>query len=130
MIYKLITSVFILVATVSAPYSAFAAGDAEAGKKVFRRCQACHYVDKELNKTGPHLVNIFGRRAGELESFKKYSKAMIAAGEEGLVWDEETLTEFIKKPKTYIKGTKMAFAGLKKDEQIADVIAYMAGYSE
>ncbi len=97
------------------------AGDAAAGEKVFRNCKACHYVDQEKNKTGPHLVNIIGRKAGAVEGYK-YSKAM--AGSD-LVWDEATLAGFLTKPKSYLKGTKMAFAGLKKDSDIADVIAYL-----
>ena len=97
------------------------AGDIEAGAKVFRKCKACHYVDKEKNKTGPHLVAVLGREAGSLEGYK-YSKAMKASG---LVWDEETLAAYLKAPKKYVKGTKMAFAGLKKDKDVADVIAYL-----
>ena len=97
------------------------AGDAKAGGKVFRKCKACHYVDKEKNKSGPHLVNIVGRAAGSVDGFK-YSKAMKNSG---LTWDEATLAEFLKKPKAYLKGTKMAFAGLRKDKDIDDVIAYL-----
>jgi cytochrome c len=97
------------------------AGDAKAGEKVFRKCKSCHYVDQEKNKTGPHLVNIIGRAAGSVDGFK-YSKAM---KDSGLTWDEATLAEFLKKPKDYLKGTKMAFAGLRKDTEIADLIAYL-----
>ena len=97
------------------------AGDAVKGEKVFKKCKACHYVDKEKNKTGPHLVAVLGREAGSLEGYK-YSKAMKASG---LVWDEETLAAYLKAPKKYVKGTKMAFAGLKKDKDVADVIAYL-----
>jgi cytochrome c len=97
------------------------AGDAAAGEKVFRKCKSCHYVDKEKNKTGPHLVNIVGRAAGAVEGFK-YSSAM---KDSGLTWDEATLTEFLKKPKTYLKGTKMAFAGIRKDDDLANLIAYL-----
>ena len=97
------------------------AGDAVKGEKVFKKCKACHYVDKEKNKTGPHLVAVLGRTAGSLEGYK-YSKAMKASG---LVWDEETLAAYLKAPKKYVKGTKMAFAGLKKDKYVADVIAYL-----
>ena len=97
------------------------AGDAKAGEKVFRKCKSCHYVDQEKNKTGPHLVNIIGRAAGSVDGFK-YSKAM---KDSGLTWDEATLAEFLKKPKAYLKGTKMAFAGLKKDQEIVDLIAYL-----
>ena len=66
----------------------FAAGDVAAGEKVFKKCKACHVVNKEQNRTGPHLVNLFGRAAGSLEGYKKYSKAMKGSG---IVWDEETL---------------------------------------
>ena len=97
------------------------AGDAAKGEKVFRRCKACHYVDKEKNKTGPHLVDILGRAAGTVGGYK-YSKAMAGSG---LVWNEATMTGFLAKPKKYLKGTKMAFVGLRKESDIADVIAYL-----
>ena len=97
------------------------AGDAVKGQKLFKRCKACHYVDREKHKTGPHLVAVIGRAAGSLDDYK-YSKAMKASG---LVWDEKTLAAYLKAPKKFVKGTKMAFAGLKKDMDIADIIAYL-----
>ena len=97
------------------------AGDIDAGAKVFKKCKACHVVDKEKNRTGPHLVKIIGRTAGSLEKYR-YSKAMKASG---IVWTEETLSEYLRAPKKYIKGTKMAFVGLRKDADIANVIAYL-----
>ena len=103
------------------------AGDIKAGEKVFKKCKACHVVDKEKNKTGPYLVNIMGRTAGSLESYKKYSKAM---KESGIVWNEETLDGYLEKPKKYIKGTKMAFGGLKKEKDRKNVIAYLKSFSE
>ena len=105
----------------------FAAGDVAAGEKVFKKCKACHVVNKEQNRTGPHLVNLFGRPAGSLEGYKKYSKAMKSSG---IVWDEETLDAYLKAPKKYVKGTRMAFAGLKKDADRANVIAYMKTFSK
>ena len=98
------------------------AADIKAGEKVFKKCKACHYADREKHKTGPHLVNIIGRTAGSLEDYKKYSKAMKASG---IVWDETTLADYLRAPKKYIKGTKMAFVGLKKDADIENVIAYL-----
>ena len=98
------------------------AADIKAGEKVFKKCKACHYADREKHKTGPHLVNLIGRTAGSLEDYKKYSKAMKASG---IVWNEETLTDYLRAPKKYIKGTKMAFVGLKKDADIENVIAYL-----
>lgn len=97
------------------------AGDVAKGEKVFKKCRACHYVDKEKNKTGPHLVNIIGRAAGAVEGYK-YSKAIARSG---LVWDEATIAGFLAKPKKYLKGTKMAFMGLRKENDIANVIAYL-----
>ncbi len=91
------------------------------GKKVFNKCKACHFVTKEKNKVGPHLVGIFGRKAGTVEGFK-YSKAM---KESGIEWSPETLAAYLKKPKKYVPGTKMVFAGLKKEKQIANLIAYL-----
>ena len=98
------------------------AGDIKAGEKVFKKCKACHYADREKHKTGPHLVNIMGRAAGGMEDYKKYSKAMKASG---IVWDDTTLADYLRAPKKYVKGTKMAFAGLKKDADIENVIAYL-----
>ena len=97
-------------------------GDAKKGKKVFRKCKACHVVDKEKNKVGPHLVGIVGRASGSVDGFK-YSKAMAGAD---LTWDAETLAGYLANPKKYMPGNKMAFGGLRKEEQVADVIAYLA----
>lgn len=102
------------------------AGDAALGEKVFKKCKACHIIDKEKHKTGPHLVNVIGRTAGTAEGYKKYSKAMKASG---IVWNDETLNGYLEKPKKYLKGTRMAFAGLKKEEDRANVIAYLKQYS-
>ena len=103
------------------------AGDPALGEKVFKKCKACHVVDSDKNKTGPHLVNIMGRQAGSVEGFTKYSKAI---KESGIVWDEATLDGFLEKPKAYLKGTRMAFAGLKKEEDRANVIAYLKQFSQ
>ncbi len=109
--------------------TALAEGDAVKGKKAFKKCLACHAVgEKAKNKVGPQLNDLFGRTAGSIEKFK-YSKAMKARGEEGLVWNAETITEFLKKPKDFVPKTKMAFAGYKKDEDIVNVIAYLQQFS-
>ena len=97
------------------------AGDAAKGEKIFKKCKACHVVNEEKNKTGPHLVNIIDRPAASVESYKKYSKAMKNSG---FVWDESTLDGYLAAPKKYLKGTKMAFAGLRKEKDRADIIAY------
>lgn len=100
------------------------AQDAAAGEKVFAKCKACHVADEDKNKVGPSLKGVIGRTAGTHAGFK-YSNAMIEAGKAGLVWDEAKLTEYLRAPKEMIKGGKMAFAGLKKDEDLANVIAYL-----
>jgi len=101
-------------------------GDPKKGEKVFRKCKACHVVDKEKNRVGPHLVGIIGRTSGAVEGFK-YSKAMKEAEIE---WTEENIAEYLRKPKDFIPKNKMAFAGLRKEKQIADVIAYIKEASE
>ena len=118
---------FTAMATLALSGSALADGDAAKGKRVFVKCKACHVLDQEKNKVGPHLVGIVGRPIASVDGFK-YSKgadSMMAFAEGGKVWDEATLAEYLKKPKDLVKRTKMAFPGLKKDEQIADLIAYM-----
>lgn len=107
-----------------------AEGDAKAGEKVFRKCKACHMVgEKAKKRVGPPLNNIVGAKAGAQEGFR-YSKAMKEKGEGGLTWTEETLDSYLKKPRKVVPGTKMAFPGLKKDDDRADVIAYLKTFSE
>ena len=99
---------------------ALAQGDAENGETVFNKCKACHADDEPKNKVGPHLVGIFGRPAGSVEDFR-YSDAM---KESGVTWNEETIAAYLADPRGYIKGNRMAFAGLK-EEEIADLLAYL-----
>ncbi len=103
---------------------ALAEGDPVKGAKVFRKCKACHVVDEEKNRVGPHLVGIIDRPVATVDGFK-YSKAMVEFGADGQVWDIETLTVYLKKPKDLIKKTSMAFVGLKKDKDIENIIAYL-----
>ncbi len=93
------------------------------GSKVFKKCKACHVVDEAKNKAGPHLLNIVGRKAGAAEGYS-YSKAMEAKVAEGLVWDEANLAAFLEKPRKFLKGTKMAFGGLRKEKDRNAIIAY------
>lgn len=105
-------------------------GDADKGKKVFNKCKACHTVgEKAKNKVGPMLNNIIGAPAGQVEGFK-YSKALLEAAEGGLIWDVENLTAYLTKPKDFLKGTKMSFAGLKKPEDILDVLTYVNEFTD
>ena len=115
------------------PVAVFMAGpaysqDVAAGEKVFAKCKACHVVEEDTNKVGPSLKGIVGRKAASHEGFK-YSPAMIEAGENGLVWEEEDLAEFIANPKGKVPKTKMVFPGLKKEDEITNLIAYMKQFS-
>lgn len=103
---------------------ALADGDAKKGAKVFRKCKACHVADEEKNKVGPHLVGIIDRPVATVDGFK-YSAAMVEFGADGKVWDIETLTVYLKKPKDLVKKTSMAFAGIKKDSDMENLIAYL-----
>ena len=116
-----ITAALCIVAS-SALSGSHSAGDAAKGEKVFKKCKACHAVEEGKNKTGPSMYGVVGRAAGSVEGYK-YSNAMAGSG---LVWDAETLDGFLTKPKKYLKGTKMSFAGLKKEKDRANVIAYLA----
>ncbi len=103
------------------------AADAAKGEKVFAKCKACHTIDKGgKHRVGPNLHGIVGRKAGAAEGYK-YSKAM---KESGLTWDEATLDKYLLKPKGLVKKTKMAFAGVKKDDQRADLIAFLKSNSD
>lgn len=104
---------------------ALADGDAAEGEKVFRKCKACHTIGEGAkNRVGPVLNGVVDNPAGQNPDFK-YSSGLQAAAADGLVWDEEALEKFLTKPRDFIKGTKMSFAGLKDEEDIEDVIAYL-----
>ena len=100
----------------------FASSSAAEGAKVFKKCAACHSIaEGGKNKIGPALWGVLGRQAGSLPDYK-YSKAMAAYGK---IWSFEEMNGFLIKPKDWIKGTKMSFAGLKKENERAAVILYM-----
>lgn len=101
-----------------APAAAHAA-DAEAGKAVFKKCQACHQVDK--NAVGPMLKGIIGRKSGSIEGYK-YSEAMKGAN---LTWDAATIKEYLADPKKKVPGNKMVFAGVKDATDEENLIAYL-----
>jgi cytochrome c len=98
------------------------AQDAAAGEKVFVVCKACHQVgDSAKNAVGPVLNGLFGRKAGTVEGYS-YS---VANKNSGIIWDEATFSEYIKDPKAKVPGTKMAFAGIKDEQKIKDLMAYL-----
>ena len=99
-----------------------AMGDLNHGQKVFKKCSACQMIASDgKNMIGPNLWGVIGRKAGVIGDYK-YSKAMIAYGKE---WTFEEMNSYLIKPQAYIKGTKMAFAGLRKEKDRASVILYM-----
>ena len=99
-----------------------ALGDVTSGEKIFKKCAACHSIIKGgKNNIGPALYNVVGRKIGGVADYK-YSKALIAYGKE---WNFEELNGFLIKPAKWIKGTKMAYAGLRKESDRASVIKYL-----
>ena len=99
-----------------------AMGDLAHGEKVFKKCSACHMIAADgKNMIGPNLWNVIGRTAGSVSDYK-YSKAMVAYAKE---WSFEEMNSYLIKPQAYIKGTKMAFAGLRKEKDRASVIKYL-----
>jgi cytochrome c len=96
-------------------------GEDQTGARVFLRCRACHVADAPTNRVGPHLVGIFGRRAGTVEGFR-YSDAL---AESGIVWDDDSLSAFLADPRGFVPGNRMAFAGLRVEQEILDLLAYL-----
>lgn len=112
-----------LITVLSGP--SFADGDPVKGERVFKRCLACHAVAEGApSKAGPNLHDVVGRITGSVEDFG-YSPVMLAMGEEGHVWTPEELNLFVENPRAMAPGTKMSFAGLKKPDERADVVAYL-----
>ena len=101
-----------------------------AGEKVFlATCQRCHAIGPptKFKKPAPHLNDLFGRKPGTLPDYKKYSEGLVAFGQDK-VWDEATLTTYLRDPQGVVKNTKMAILGLKKDDEIKAVLAYLATF--
>ncbi|HIP80260.1 MAG TPA: c-type cytochrome [Kiloniellaceae bacterium] len=112
------------------PAGAQLTGDAERGAKVFRKCAACHQVGEGAkNRVGPHLNGVFGRKAGAVEAFR-YSDHMQRASADGLVWTYDTLDAFLENPKSMVSATRMSFAGLRKEQERADLLAYLRQFSD
>jgi cytochrome c len=98
------------------------AQDAAAGEKVFAQCRACHQVGETAkNAVGPVLNGLFGRKAGTVEGYA-YSPANKNSG---LTWDEATFRDYIKDPRAKIPGTKMIYAGVKDEQRVTDLVAYL-----
>ena len=118
----LAASVVTAMLSLALPASVRADGDVAKGEKVFGKCKTCHEIGSDRNKVGPTLHGVIGRKAGTVPGFK-YSPAM---ADSGVTWDAATLAEYVAKPKEFIAGNKMAFVGLKKEDEIQDLVAYIA----
>jgi cytochrome c len=101
---------------------AHAQGDAQRGAKLFPQCAACHTLEPGRNLTGPSLANLFGRKAGTVSNFLRYSDTLKRSG---VVWDEKTLDAWLKDPEKFIPGNDMVFPGIKEDAVRRDLIAYL-----
>lgn len=119
---KLLASLGVALVVLAAP--ALADGDAALGAKTFNKCKTCHENEKGVNRVGPSLKGVVGRKAGSFEGFK-YSEAMAKKGTEGLVWDDANIASYIKDPKGFVPGNKMAFPGIKDDAELANLIAFL-----
>jgi len=109
----------------ASPQTALPAGDAQAGRLVYRKCQACHSLESGKNTLGPSLAGIFGKKAGEVPNFN-YSPALKSSN---IVWDAAALDAYLLDPQKAVPGNKMPFPGLKTENERKDVIAYMAASS-
>ncbi|MCP4780242.1 MAG: cytochrome c family protein [Hyphomicrobium sp.] len=116
--FRWVVAAFVMVALPAVA----SAQDADAGKKIYRKCAPCHSVGPGAkNKVGPHLNGVIGRAAGSAEGFK-YSKAMKGAG---ITWDQAIFIEYITSPKKRIPGNKMIFPGIKDELDQEDLFAYI-----
>jgi cytochrome c len=97
-------------------------GNATRGERIYRACVACHSLEPKRNMTGPSLAEIWNRRSGSLPSFPRYSPALKSAG---IIWNDDTLDEWIKDPQHFIPGNTMTFPGMKDARQRADLLAYL-----
>lgn len=121
---KNVLSAFVLLAAMSGTASA---QDAAAGEKVFAKCKACHQIGETAkNAVGPVLNGLIGRKTGSIEGYS-YSDAN---KDSGLTWDDATFKEYIRNPKAKIPGTKMVFAGLQKDEDVDNILAFLKQYDK
>ena len=101
------------------------AGDAEKGAKVYKKCVSCHMIgDKAKNRVGPQLNGIIGRKIASVGDYK-YSKALVAYGASEKTWREDNLAAYLESPRKVVKGGRMAFAGLRKQKDRDNVIAYL-----
>lgn len=118
------------ICLIGLPVAGSADGDAAKGERVFKKCKACHAIGEgAANKVGPVLNGIVGRQVAVSDGFS-YSNALTDLGAAGQTWSPEALAGFLEKPRNYAKGTKMSFAGLRKEADRDNVIAYLATFGD
>jgi len=115
-----------VLALLALPVAAHAqtAGDPAKGEKAFAKCKACHVVDAETNRVGPHLKGLIGRNVASVANYK-YSESMLEFAKANPVWTEELFLKYIENPKALVPKTKMVYPGSKKEEERADLLAYL-----
>lgn len=105
-------------------------GDPDKGAAIYKQCKRCHEIGESAkNRIGPHLNGIFGRRAAIFDDYK-YSKSMMRAGKDNLIWTEETLDAYIENPKALVSRTRMNFRGIKDREERSHLLAFLRAYSD
>ncbi len=115
-------SLVAVVLTMATAGPAGAAGDPDRGKREFRRCVSCHSAEPDVHMTGPSLAAIWGRKAGTIQAFVRYSEAL---KQSQVVWDRDTLDNWLRDPRTFIPGNGMTMRGLEDARPRQDIIAYL-----
>lgn len=119
---------FLLLAATGA--GAAEIGDVERGADLWRKCKSCHMVGPDArNRVGPHLNELFGRKAASIDDYNRYSKSMMRAGADGLVWTPEKLDIYIENPRALVTGTNMAFRGIKDPTDRRDLMAFLRTFT-
>jgi len=126
-VVRIATAASLFTLALAGADAAGAAGDKERGARVFRACAACHSLEPRRNLTGPTLSGVWGRKAGALDDFLRYSPALKKSG---LIWDEQTLDRWLRSPEALVEGNFMQSEGLKDDRARADLIAFLKAASE
>jgi cytochrome c len=115
----------VLLLSVAPAMAQEAAGNAEAGQRVFNQCRACHTINRDgRNMVGPNLFGVVGRRAGSVDGFR-YSRPMHEKHEQNFVWTEDNLRAYIRNPKEVVPNGAMSFPGLRNEQQLNDLLAYL-----
>jgi len=105
-------------------------GDAKRGEALYRDCSSCHEVGAGAqHRVGPHLNNLFGRKAGTMADYPRYSRGLVRAGADGMIWNYDTLDAYIDNPKSLVSDTRMSYRGMKDETDRADLLAYLRNYS-